>query len=104
MGDLARIRKHMDLGQHFRITGIALKNWLLAQTLDSLAVGFPWLIGLYLLKIPLAPLWALLAAFLQLFHIWVRCSECLDPSWPQLSDGPTGNIPYTCSCCTPESP
>ena len=55
----------MDLGEHFRITGSALKNWAIAQVLDSLAVGVLWLIGLYWLKIPLAPVWAFLAAVLQ---------------------------------------
>jgi predicted PurR-regulated permease PerM len=59
------IKKRVDLTQHLRITGDALKSWLLAQIFDSLAIGFLWLIGLYLLKIPLAPLWALLAASLQ---------------------------------------
>ena len=52
----------MNLGDHFRITGGALKNWLIAQAQDSLAVGLLWLIGLYALKVPWAPLWALLAA------------------------------------------
>ena len=55
----------MNLGEHFRITGGALKNWLIAQTQDSLAVGVLWLIGLYALRVPWAPLWALLAASLQ---------------------------------------
>jgi predicted PurR-regulated permease PerM len=55
----------MNLGEHFRITGGALKNWLIAQLQDSIAVGLLWLIGLYLLKVPWAPLWALLAATLQ---------------------------------------
>jgi predicted PurR-regulated permease PerM len=55
----------MKLGEHFRITGSALKNWLIAQLQDSIAVGLLWLIGLYLLKVPWAPLWALLAATLQ---------------------------------------
>ena len=55
----------MNLGQHFRITGGALRNWLIAQLQDSLAVGVLWLIGLYVLKVPWAPLWALLAACLQ---------------------------------------
>ena len=56
----------MNLGEHFRITGGALKNWVIAQMQDSLAVGLLWLlIGLYLLKVPWAPLWALLAATLQ---------------------------------------
>src|SRR6202140_3845210 len=55
----------MNLGDHFRITGSALKNWLIAQAQDSLAVGVLWLIGLYALKVPWAPLWALLAACLR---------------------------------------
>jgi predicted PurR-regulated permease PerM len=55
----------MSLGEHARITGAALKNWAVAQLLDSLAVGLLWWIGLYLLKVPWAPLWAVLAAALQ---------------------------------------
>jgi predicted PurR-regulated permease PerM len=55
----------MNFGEHFRITGDALKNWIIAQIQDSIAVGLLWLIGLYLLKVPWAPLWALLAASLQ---------------------------------------
>ena len=55
----------MTLGEHFRITGGALKNWLIAQMQDSFAVGVLWLIGLYALRVPWAPLWALLAACLQ---------------------------------------
>jgi predicted PurR-regulated permease PerM len=55
----------MDLGGHLRLTSGALKNWFIAQCQDSLAVGILWLAGLYLLKIPWAPLWALLAAALQ---------------------------------------
>jgi predicted PurR-regulated permease PerM len=55
----------MNLGEHARITGGALKNWLIAQLQDSLAVGLLWLIGLYALKVPWAPLWAVLAACLQ---------------------------------------
>jgi predicted PurR-regulated permease PerM len=36
-----------------------------AQLQDSLAVGILWLAGLYYLHVPLAPLWALIAAVLQ---------------------------------------
>ncbi|HXY04524.1 MAG TPA: AI-2E family transporter [Terriglobales bacterium] len=56
----------MDLAQHARITGGALKNWLIAQMIDSVSVGILWLLGLYFLKVPFAPLWAVLAALLQL--------------------------------------
>jgi predicted PurR-regulated permease PerM len=55
----------VDFGDHLRLTGGALKNWLIAQVLDSLAVGVLWFVGLYFFKIPLAPLWAILAAILQ---------------------------------------
>ena len=56
----------MDLGEHLHITGGALKNWIVAQAQDSVAVGLLWLVGLYILKVPWAPLWALLAATLQI--------------------------------------
>jgi predicted PurR-regulated permease PerM len=55
----------MEVGDHLRLTGTALKNWAIAQLQDSLAVGFLWLIGLYIIGVPWAPLWALLAATLQ---------------------------------------
>ena len=55
----------MNLREHFQITGSAIRNWFLAQVQDSIAVGVLWLIGLYVLRVPWAPLWALLAACLQ---------------------------------------
>jgi predicted PurR-regulated permease PerM len=55
----------MTIGEQARITGGALKNWAIAQLQDSLAVGFLWWLGLYLLKVPWAPFWAVLAAALQ---------------------------------------
>ncbi len=56
----------MDFRDHLRTTGGAIKNWALAQLQDSLAVGVLWLIGLYILHVPLAPIWALLAALFQI--------------------------------------
>jgi predicted PurR-regulated permease PerM len=61
-------REHLisvDFGEHFRVTGGALKNWFVAQLEDSLAVGLLWLIGLYIIGVPAAPLWALLGAVFQ---------------------------------------
>ncbi|HZR55996.1 MAG TPA: AI-2E family transporter [Terriglobales bacterium] len=55
----------MEFSEHLRLTGGALKSWFIAQLQDSLAVGILWWIGLYFLKVPWAPLWALLAAILQ---------------------------------------
>jgi predicted PurR-regulated permease PerM len=56
----------MDFRDHLRTTGGALKNWAVAQSQDSVAVGVLWLIGLYILRVPLAPLWAVLAAVFQI--------------------------------------
>ncbi len=55
----------MELGQHLRITGSALKNWAIAQAQDSTAVALLWLTGLWVLHVPWAPFWAILAALLQ---------------------------------------
>jgi len=56
----------MAIDNHLRITGLALKNWAIAQIQDSVAVGVLWLIGLYYLHVPLYLLWAVLAALLQI--------------------------------------
>jgi predicted PurR-regulated permease PerM len=40
-------------------------HWLVAQTFDSVAVGVLWLAGLLILNVPLAPLWAGIAAGCQ---------------------------------------
>jgi len=50
---------------HARTTGSALKNWFIAQCYDSLAVAVLWLIGLWIIGIPWAPLWAILGGVLQ---------------------------------------
>jgi predicted PurR-regulated permease PerM len=55
----------VDFDDHLRTAGGALKNWAIAQLQDSLAVGILWFVGLHFLHVPLAPLWAILAAVLQ---------------------------------------
>jgi predicted PurR-regulated permease PerM len=61
-----RLRPPMNPREHIRVTGFALKNWAVAQVQDSIAVALLWLLGLWILKVPLAPLWAALAAALQI--------------------------------------
>jgi predicted PurR-regulated permease PerM len=51
---------------HVRITASALKRWAIAQVQDSLAVGLLWFAGLWIIGVPWAPLWAALAAALQI--------------------------------------
>jgi predicted PurR-regulated permease PerM len=45
-----------------RTVGKALRQWWRAAMLESLSVGLLWWVGLVLIHVPLAPLWALLAA------------------------------------------
>src|SRR4029078_12223668 len=55
----------MKFGEHFRLTGEALKNWFVAQLQDSLAVGLLWLIGLWIIGVPWSPLLAVVGALFQ---------------------------------------
>jgi predicted PurR-regulated permease PerM len=51
---------------HLRTAGTALVNWGRAVTIQGLCVALLWLIGLLLLKVPLAPVWALIAGLMTL--------------------------------------
>ena len=55
----------MRVSEHFQLTGGALKNWFIAQLQDSLVVGVLWLVGLWIIGVPWAPLWAALGAVFQ---------------------------------------
>jgi predicted PurR-regulated permease PerM len=55
----------MDWRDHAVTTKEALKNWFIAQCYDSLAVAILWLVGLWIIGIPWAPLWALIAGLVQ---------------------------------------
>ncbi len=56
----------MRASDHVRLTASALGHWAVAQLQDSLAVGVLWWLGLWVIHVPWAPLWALLAAVLQI--------------------------------------
>ena len=45
--------------------GGALLGWWRATTLDALIVGTVWLMGLWFIRVPWAPLWAFVAALCQ---------------------------------------
>jgi len=55
----------MDFNHHLRTTGGALKNWFVAQCYDALCVAALWLVGLLIIRVPWAPLWAFLGGALQ---------------------------------------
>jgi predicted PurR-regulated permease PerM len=50
---------------HLRTATSALAGWWRAMTLDALIVGVLWLVGLELLHVPWAPVWALLGGVCQ---------------------------------------
>jgi predicted PurR-regulated permease PerM len=51
--------------EHARITWTALKRWLIAQLQDAALVGVLWLLGLLVIGVPPAPLWAALGMLFQ---------------------------------------
>lgn len=51
--------------EHVRTAGTALKHWFIALCYDAVCVAAIWLVGLLIIKIPFAPLWAILAGLLQ---------------------------------------
>jgi len=51
---------------HLRTAGTALFDWWKAVTIQGLCVGLLWLVGLLLLHVPLAPVWALIAGLMTL--------------------------------------
>jgi predicted PurR-regulated permease PerM len=55
----------MTWRNYVRLTATALKNWFMAMCYDALCVGAIWLVGLWIIRVPFALLWALLAGLLQ---------------------------------------
>ena len=64
--DSGPIRFQKCTGTHLRTAGKALVNWWRAVTIEGLCVAVLWLIGLLLLRVPLAPVWALIAGLMTL--------------------------------------
>jgi predicted PurR-regulated permease PerM len=54
----------LSAGQHLRTAGTALVNWWRAVSIEALCVAVLWLIGLEILRVPLAPAWALVAGLM----------------------------------------
>lgn len=53
-----------DIQRHARTAGGALFNWLKAVSLEALCVAVLWWVGLLLLHIPLALVWALIGGLM----------------------------------------
>ena len=59
------LTRPVNFFNHLKLTGSALRGWFVAQCFDVLLVGLMWLIGLEIIHVPLAPLWAALGGMLQ---------------------------------------
>ncbi len=74
---------------HLRTVGSALLNWWRAATIQGLCVGALWLIGLLLLRVPLAPVWALIAALTTLIPNFGGVIALLGPAFSILVSRPS---------------
>jgi predicted PurR-regulated permease PerM len=74
---------------HLRTAGIALLHWWRAVTIEGLCVGALWLIGLLLLRVPLAPAWALIAALMTLVPNFGGVISLLGPAFSILVSQPS---------------
>jgi predicted PurR-regulated permease PerM len=62
---LATVRSAKADAKPLAKAGGALLKWWRAMTLDALLIGLLWFAGLWLLHVPLAPMWAILGALAQ---------------------------------------
>ena len=53
-----------ELGASTRTAGTALVNWWRAVSIEALCVAVLWWVGLALLHVPLAPVWALIGGLM----------------------------------------
>ena len=76
-------------GTHLRTAGKALVNWWRAVTIEGLCVAVLWLIGLLLLRVPLAPVWALIAGLMTLVPNFGGVIALLGPAFSILVTQPS---------------
>jgi predicted PurR-regulated permease PerM len=74
---------------HLKTAGTALIHWWRAVTIEGLCVGLLWLIGLLLLHVPLAPVWALIAALMTLVPNFGGVIALLGPAFSILVSQPS---------------
>lgn len=69
------------------ITWTGFKSWILVQMQDAILVGVLWLIGLFIIGVPLAPVWAALGALFQLVPIVGTIFSLVGPAFTAVSSG-----------------
>jgi predicted PurR-regulated permease PerM len=82
----------MELHRHLRTTGSALKHWFIATLQDAAAVAAMWLIGLLILRVPLAPLWAIIAGLCQFIPHFGPLIAVIGPALTTLFASPSERL------------
>jgi predicted PurR-regulated permease PerM len=77
----------MEVRDHLRTTGGALHRWFVAQSYDALIVGLIWLAGLWIIGVPWAPLWAVLAFAFQYIPHFGPILSVLGPAFAGVTSG-----------------
>ncbi len=77
----------MEFRDHVRTTGGALHRWFVAQSYDALCVAAMWLLGLWIIHVPWAPLWAALAFAFQYIPHFGPILSVLGPAFAGLTSG-----------------
>jgi predicted PurR-regulated permease PerM len=77
----------MRFQYHANLTLVALRRWFIAQCYDSLLVSGLWLVALFWLKVPWAPLWAVLAGTLQFIPHFGPLLSLAGPAMAMLVNG-----------------
>jgi predicted PurR-regulated permease PerM len=76
-----------DIKIHGATAGKALVNWWRAVTIEAFCCAVLWLIGLLLIHVPLAPLWALIAGIMTFIPNFGAVIGLLGPVFAILFSG-----------------
>ena len=77
----------IDYRTTFSTAGKALVNWWRAVSIEALFVAVMWLVGLLLLRVPLAPMWALIAGLMTFIPNFGGVISLLGPVFSVLVSG-----------------
>ena len=77
----------IDYSTTFSTAGKALVNWWRAVSIEALLVAVMWLVGLLLLRVPLAPMWALIAGLMTFIPNFGGVISLLGPVFSVLVSG-----------------
>src|SRR5216117_478639 len=94
----------MPYHDHFRTAGGALKRWFIATCYDAAAVAVMWLVGLWIVGVPLAPFWALLGGAFQFVPNFGPVLSLIGPALALLLSDADGMKFIYLLICTPSSP